>query len=73
MARAGYHPPVLALGGVAAENIDLLPAVGFAGAAVLGSIWQGADPVAALRQLQTAIGRSAAYASAASQSFHTGS
>nr|WP_262898425.1 thiamine phosphate synthase [Hymenobacter negativus] len=49
--RVGYCPHVLALGGVAAENIGLLPSAGFAGAAVLGTIWQSIDPVAAWRQL----------------------
>ena len=53
--RAGHHPQVLALGGITADNIGLLPPVGFAGAAVLGSIWEHADPVAAFRQVQAAI------------------
>ena len=74
VARPGYHPPVLALGGVAADNISLLPPAGFAGAAVLGTVWQSADPVAAFRQLQAAAGQLAVpHARAASQSFHTGS
>jgi thiamine-phosphate pyrophosphorylase len=63
--RAGYHPPVLALGGIEAPTIGLAQQVGFAGAAVLGAVWQSADPVAAWRQVTQA--------SAASQSFHTGS
>jgi thiamine-phosphate pyrophosphorylase len=50
--RAGYHAPVLALGGIAATNLALVQVAGFAGAAVLGTIWQSPDPVAALRQLQ---------------------
>ncbi|MFC6222514.1 thiamine phosphate synthase [Hymenobacter artigasi] len=50
--RAGYHAPVLALGGIAASNLALVQHSGFAGAAVLGTIWQSPDPVAALRQLQ---------------------
>jgi thiamine-phosphate pyrophosphorylase len=53
-ARAGYRPQVLALGGVTAENIELLEPAGFAGAAVLGAIWQSSDPVAAFRHLQAA-------------------
>ena len=50
-ARPGYHPPVLALGGIDAQNLALVQATGFAGAAVLGTIWQNADPVAALQRL----------------------
>lgn len=63
--RAGYRPAVLALGGIDRPNIALAKQAGFAGAAVLGSVWGSADPVAAWRQLTQA--------SAASQSFHTGS
>jgi thiamine-phosphate pyrophosphorylase len=48
-ARPGYHPPVLALGGIEAHNISLVQQAGFAGAAVLGAVWQRADPVAAFR------------------------
>ncbi len=64
-ARPGYHAPVLALGGIEAQNISQVRQAGFAGAAVLGAVWQSADPVAAWRQLTQA--------SAASQSFHTAS
>jgi thiamine-phosphate pyrophosphorylase len=63
--RPGYHPPVLALGGIEAQTISLVQQVGFAGAAVLGAVWQSTDPVAAWQQLLQA--------SAASQSFQTGS
>lgn len=63
--RSDYRPKVVALGGITPENIHLLEPAGFAGAAVLGSIWQSPDPVAAFRQL--------VQASTASQSFHTGS
>jgi len=65
-ARPGYRPQVLALGGVEAANVASVRQMGFAGAAVLGSIWQHADPAASFREL-------VAQASAASQSFHTGS
>ncbi|WP_233635854.1 thiamine phosphate synthase [Hymenobacter setariae] len=51
-ARPGYHPPVLALGGIEAHNISLVQQVGFAGAAVLGAVWQSADPVAAFLALR---------------------
>ncbi len=71
-ARPGYRPQVLALGGIEAQNIELVQQAGFAGAAVLGTIWQSADPVAAWRQLQSRVG-GRNYANAASQSFHTGS
>jgi thiamine-phosphate pyrophosphorylase len=64
-ARVGYHPPVLALGGIEAHHIKQVRQAGFAGAAVLGAVWQSADLVAAWRQITQA--------SAASQSFHTGS
>jgi thiamine-phosphate pyrophosphorylase len=65
-ARPGYRPQVLALGGIEAANVAGVRQAGFAGAAVLGSIWQSPDPVASFQEL-------AAQASAASQSFHTGS
>jgi thiamine-phosphate pyrophosphorylase len=64
--RPGYRPQVLALGGIEAANVARVREAGFAGAAVLGSIWQSADPVTTFREL-------VAQASAASQSFHTGS
>lgn len=63
--RPGYRPTVLALGGVDGGNIAAVQQAGFAGAAVLGGVWGRADPVVAWRQV--------AQASAASQSFHTGS
>jgi thiamine-phosphate pyrophosphorylase len=65
-ARSGYRPQVVALGGIEAANVASVRQLGFAGAAVLGSIWQSPDPVASFREL-------AAQASAASQSFQTGS
>jgi len=64
-ARPSYRPPIVALGGIEAQHISRVQQAGFAGAAVLGAVWQNADPVAAWRQV--------AQASAASQSFHTGS
>ncbi|HET9502129.1 MAG TPA: thiamine phosphate synthase [Hymenobacter sp.] len=63
--RPGYRPAVLALGGIDNGNITAVQQAGFAGAAVLGSVWGSTDPVAAWQQV--------AQASAASQSFHTGS
>jgi thiamine-phosphate pyrophosphorylase len=61
---------VLALGGVDSLRIAAVQQAGFAGAAVLGSVWSSADPVAAWQQLAR---EASPYASAASQSFHTGS
>jgi thiamine-phosphate pyrophosphorylase len=51
-ARPGYCRQVLALGGIETQNINLVQEAGFAGAAVLGTIWQSADPVAAWQQLR---------------------
>lgn len=50
--RGGYMPHVLALGGITADKLALVRQAGFAGAAVLGAIWQSPDPVAAFRELQ---------------------
>jgi thiamine-phosphate pyrophosphorylase len=55
-ARPSYRPQVLALGGIEAQNIKQVQQAGFAGAAVLGSIWQSADPVEAWRQLHDRMG-----------------
>lgn len=41
--RSSYA--VIALGGICKENIHKLQAMGFAGAAVLGAVWQSAHPV----------------------------
>lgn len=43
---------VLALGGVTARNLPQIRALGFDGGAVLGAVWQAADPVAAFGELQ---------------------
>jgi thiamine-phosphate pyrophosphorylase len=53
--RGGYVPQVVALGGIMPANINQVQQAGFAGAAVLGGIWQQPDPVAAFRQLQSEI------------------
>lgn len=47
--------PVIALGGITAENIMRIKETGFKGAAVLGSIWQANNPVTAFKELQIAI------------------
>jgi thiamine-phosphate pyrophosphorylase len=49
--RVGYRPLVLALGGVDSQNITSVQQAGFAGAAVLGSVWGSAEPVAAFQRL----------------------
>jgi thiamine-phosphate pyrophosphorylase len=51
-ANLTHHPQVVALGGIDSQRIKLVRQVGFAGAAVLGTIWQSADPVAAFRALR---------------------
>jgi thiamine-phosphate pyrophosphorylase len=53
--RDAYVPQVVALGGIAPGNIGQVQEAGFAGAAVLGGIWQQPDPVAAFRHLQAEI------------------
>ena len=40
--------------GVTVANIPQIKQLGFAGAAVLGSVWSSADPVAACAELLTA-------------------
>ncbi|MBF9141432.1 thiamine phosphate synthase [Hymenobacter properus] len=54
--RTGYVPQVLALGGIEAEKLAAVRQAGFAGAAVLGAMWQSPDPVAAFRELQALAG-----------------
>ncbi|TGE27534.1 thiamine phosphate synthase [Hymenobacter metallicola] len=46
------QPLVLALGGVDAATLPIAQELGFAGAAVLGAVWQQPNPVAAFRELQ---------------------
>ena len=55
-ARPGYRPRVLALGGIDGRTLGAVRQAGFAGAAVLGAVWQSPDPVAAFRALQAAAG-----------------
>jgi thiamine-phosphate pyrophosphorylase len=54
--RVGYVPQVLALGGIEADKLAAVRQAGFAGAAVLGAVWQSPDPVAAFRELQALAG-----------------
>ncbi|UOQ69839.1 thiamine phosphate synthase [Hymenobacter volaticus] len=53
--RRGYIPQVVALGGITPHNIRQVQQAGFAGAAVLGGIWQQPDPLVAFQQLQSEI------------------
>ena len=49
------HAEVIALGGIDASRIPACRELGFDGVAVLGAIWQAADPVRAFAELQTAL------------------
>lgn len=51
---------VFALGGVTADNVARCRELGFDGVAVLGAIWQAADPVRVFAQFQTVLHRHAA-------------
>jgi thiamine-phosphate pyrophosphorylase len=44
--------PIVALGGITPENIGDLRHMGFAGAAVVGAIWESASPVEAFKALR---------------------
>ncbi|QCR24535.1 thiamine phosphate synthase [Pontibacter sp. SGAir0037] len=44
--------PVVALGGIDASNLAKVQELGFAGAAVLGAVWQAEDPLKAFSELQ---------------------
>jgi thiamine-phosphate pyrophosphorylase len=54
--RGGYAPQVLALGGIETNKLTAVREAGFAGAAVLGAVWQSPDPVAVFRELQALAG-----------------
>jgi thiamine-phosphate pyrophosphorylase len=53
--RASPGPRVIALGGIEGHRLAAVRRAGFAGAAVLGAVWQQADPVAAFRALQSVV------------------
>ncbi|MCC3151768.1 thiamine phosphate synthase [Hymenobacter sp. BT770] len=55
--RTTYAPQVVALGGIEAHRLATVQQAGFAGAAVLGAVWQSSDPVAAFRGLQSIVGQ----------------
>lgn len=46
--------PIVALGGITAGSLGDIRGRGFAGAAVIGSVWQAEDPVYAYQELQRA-------------------
>ena len=48
---------VIALGGITAERVARCAEFGFDGVAVLGAVWQAADPVAAFGAIQRAVGK----------------
>ncbi|MGV3639603.1 MAG: hypothetical protein ACO1NZ_03730, partial [Adhaeribacter sp.] len=48
-------PALLGLGGINAANIDRVQGAGFAGAAVLGALWQAASPERALNVIKLRI------------------
>ena len=48
---------VIALGGITAERVARCGGLGFDGVAVLGAVWQAADPVAAFCAIQQTAGR----------------
>lgn len=50
--RENKGHPVVALGGITPENIGELRRMGFDGAAVVGAVWEHADPVAGFRALR---------------------
>ncbi len=52
---AQRRPCVLALGGINAETAPRALALGFDGVAVLGAIWQSANPVLAFAELQNSL------------------
>ena len=51
-------PPIVALGGISAKNIQLIQKSGFSGAALLGAIWQSENPVKAFLEIQSIINTS---------------
>ena len=48
-----FLPKVIALGGISAKNIIQVKEAGFSGAALLGAIWESANPVQAYQHIQS--------------------
>jgi thiamine-phosphate pyrophosphorylase len=55
--RGRRVPEVVALGGISTTTIGQARQLGFAGAAVLGAVWQAPDPLLAFRELRQAAAR----------------
>ncbi len=51
------HYNVVGLGGITAATVERVADLGFAGCAVLGSVWQSGDPVQNCRELLEAVDR----------------
>lgn len=54
-ARTGHIPAIFGLGGVGAVQLPILDRHGFDGAAVLGAVWEKADPVKAFISMMDVI------------------
>jgi thiamine-phosphate pyrophosphorylase len=52
---AAHRTDVIALGGITAERIPAVRALGFDGVAVIGAVWQAPDPRSAFAALQDAL------------------
>jgi thiamine-phosphate pyrophosphorylase len=50
-----HSPKIIALGGISSENIGLVKQAGFAGAAVIGTLWSEGEPLKAFSGLQRSI------------------
>lgn len=46
--------PVIALGGITVDKLPELHELGFAGVAVIGSVWLAADPMRSFEELKSA-------------------
>jgi len=48
-------PQIIALGGIQAENVKEVKDAGFDGVALMGALWQSADPVQAFKEIKKAL------------------
>jgi thiamine-phosphate pyrophosphorylase len=51
----GQLPIIIGLGGIHADNVKQVRDSGLNGAALMGALWQGADPVQAFNDIRTAL------------------